>query len=832
MTFLVSIFKFLNSKGKNTLALLFLWTLVLIQVSPYVLSSRQVAGWDSPGHYHLAEVYDDMFSSFKSRGYDPDWFRGFPAFYYYPTLLYFISSAIKLLIPFINTTVQSFNLTLVLTLLFLTFSLFRFAKIVIPEHIKESPRILGAIAAVLVYFIYPGYGPQGVSLVGFIEGTYNTALGTALIISSLYWLEIYRRSNHNINYYLHILSLSLLFYSHFLSAAFGYIIIGIYYIFYRNRFSFYKIGLSFLIPFLLSLPMTAPLFFFSEWSTGQSVITRYNGLISLLGTDLIKILIKTDFRWNELIWHLIVHFGIIHFAVVISFLSVFFTIPVRRKHYKFIFYILTCSVMLFWITQDPSLTYLLPFLPFHWYRTFDLFYLFLSIASILPFMLSTTGFRNNSSMLLLPVIIALTIRFMIINPLEQQNNLSRYYNGDWKEKESFSSFSKQTTQIPEGSLVFTELVANNSLHGSPHFFDTIVQKSKLRNLNGLMIESSYTSILNDIFISSAIPGFFIWGRNPRWLQKNIHPESQNFNKNLYFSTEYLNESGVNYIFARTDLFRSILNSLPEFAALVFHKAPYSIYKLKKEYPSIYESTSPSGYINASLFDSSSVSTKDLLEEFNAGVYSMMKSYDVSPSRIVNLDPVFQKHSKQLLGPGDFHSLIIFNHGKLKKAPVVPNSWLNSSTNIVFINMKPSGDQSIQNNNANIYYLSAETNNEITDAKYRTIVTGADTPQHKAINISRDKNGISFELAESENISKITKSCHHVYMTDSFSSFWRTDTGIPVYQTGINGTYMCANNTSNRVRYYAPLSKTLTAFMLLLLLTYSGMEISSYRKTKA
>lgn len=829
MPFLRFIHRFKNSSG-DILALLFLWVLVLIKISPYLLSDEPVAGWDSPGHYHLAEVYDRLFSTFDSRGYDPDWFRGFPAFYYYPTMLYFLSSVFKFIIPFIDTTIESFNFALVISLLYLTFSLFRFAKIVLPDNIKKSTRILGAISAVIIYYIYPGSGLQGVSLVGFVEGTYNTALSVGFAISSIYWLERYRRFRQNLFYFSHLIALSLVFYTHFLTAAFSYIIIAIYYVFFRREFFYHRILLTFIIPVLTSLPITAPVFFYGEWGTGEPLVDRYNGFVSLLGVDFLNILLRSEFDWQELAGHFIIQLGIVHFIIVSLFILGLFTIFFSNKRSLFNLFMITIVLFFFWATQDESLVYLFSFLPIHWYRMFDLFYLFFSFLTILSFIEISPHILAKQTAIHLLFLIILVLRFLVFDPWVHEKIQSPEYYKNWNEGESFRKLQSTISRLPAGSLIFSDIVANGELHGSPHFFDLLIHKNKLRSLNGLMVESSFTSSINDSFTVNAIPGYFIWGRSPLWVKKNVFDSSLNYGNDFQSLINYLQESGVNYIFSRSRTMDAILSHAHPIVTRIFHAEPYSVYEMKGELPSIMISSAPTGYINAELLDSIKISKKISIDKFTHGVRILMKSHEASPSKIINLDPLLMNGNKRFPSLPKLYSLIIYNHKGIRKAPVLPDSWLDKDIRIIFINMTPSGDQITKNKKPSLYYLFTKHPKKNAALKYSDILTEKD-PRPVAVKVTRrDYKGLSFETLQSgENENH--DGCDHIYMTDSYTPFWKIESDVPPMQTGINGTYICTSNKVNKLDFAAPLSKTLTFFMILLLISYSGLElISSLQKS--
>lgn len=76
--------------GRTSPVVFSLFALLLAYKLSFYFSAAPITGWDTVGHFHLAERYRALLGDFRSLGYDPGWFQGFPLFYFYPPFFYFV----------------------------------------------------------------------------------------------------------------------------------------------------------------------------------------------------------------------------------------------------------------------------------------------------------------------------------------------------------------------------------------------------------------------------------------------------------------------------------------------------------------------------------------------------------------------------------------------------------------------------------------------------------------------------------------------------------------------------------------------------------------------
>lgn len=543
--------KFLN-RFFSRAGLLFICAVPLLVLKlKFYLTGTPLTGWDTIGHAHLAAIYRTFFADFASVGYDPGWFFGFPAFYFYPPAFYFYVAHLSFL-P--GVTVQlAFHLGILAVILFFAWNYLRLLLLFFPAALKSDPwlSVACAYSGLLLYLSYSGDGLQGVALVGVLNGTVVATFGHGLVLMAFFHLEQYRRrKSDTIRLIQCVLTLTLLMMTHYLSTAFCYLLLAVYALIHRRELSWSAMLSLFLAPPLLAFPVPYNYFAYGYLLNGSPTIQHYPALLSLMGTDFYNSLISGAPYITTWLSEILFRFKWLNLLLVAGYLLTIRRAVLRKRKESHILFLITASVLLLWLSQDASVSYIFYPIGIHWYRVFDLFYGLFVLIAVLGLSAFLIGLRRRNlwraRILAGAACVLIVTRFLFWDPVAHEKYASIELYGYEPDPTTLEEF---LAGIEPGSVILPEKIRDKNLYGSPHSFDYFIQKYGHRNALGLTIESALTPSVTYSWLASGMPQIFQWGIDAAWnreLYQNAAPGE--IQAGL---PSYLQRAGVNYVLGRT-----------------------------------------------------------------------------------------------------------------------------------------------------------------------------------------------------------------------------------------------------------------------------------------
>ncbi len=572
--------------------------LVTLRFSFYI-TDEVLTGWDTLGHLHLARKYAEFFP-WGTSGYDSTWFQGFPAFYFYPPFFHFFVNVVSLL-PGISF-VSAFNLSVLLTILFLAASVMRLGIVVIESTRGAAQALLPALSAAFFYIVFPGEGTQGTSAVGVMSGTIASSLGHAWMLQSLASLMAFRKSGSNTDLFFAAAFFSLLLYTHILSSVFACIVLPLYVFWFRASFRLKQLCIVFGISLFTALPVFARLLINSGYSSGSSYSSFYPPLLSLLGLDFFDAAALRTPR-AILIDQLLLEGKALGLLFALFFGWAVGRMLRGRGEQEPAF--LTAAALLFiWLASDNSLVFMLPWLPVHWYRTFDFFLAAFSILAAM--MIPETGRFYPPLRTAAPALITalLVVRILTWNPAEQQ----RYFNMTFRthtDAADLADLEHRLRELPRGSLFLPELIREKTYAGSPHAFLHILESTEHRSLLGLTVESSLTPRIAYARLYAGLSHIFVWGVDHNELHSAM---GRSGGRDPALLVQYLRSTGVDYVIGRTPALRAFLDRDPGAFSFVFGTRRAFVYRVLGSSPVASGSENAFAWISADSFHGASRET--------------------------------------------------------------------------------------------------------------------------------------------------------------------------------------------------------------------------------
>ncbi len=531
----------------------------------FFLSDADLTGWDTLGHRHLAEVFFGFLSAGHSRGFDLEWFQGFPAFYFYPPLYYFLVSIAAFALNATDPTyfARVFNASLLVSVLTLVLALYRLLRLFLPRVRRLDSILLGSAGA-LLYLLYTGESTQGVGLVGHLGGTVVSTLGHALVLLCLASLERTRRNPSRARIVQTTALFSLVPYAHYLSAVFLYLALGAYALCFRRHFP-WRVGFSVLVgPVVAAAPVWLPLVLYSAHSTASPYISYYPLFLSLLGTDFLAELHRDGIPGvlRQLVFEMkFLLIGVCSLCAFLFYRALRHGLPSPRDRFA-----LLMAVLFGFLSLDSSLAHLLP-LGIHWYRAFELFWIFAVVVSLIAFAFflaqAPAALRTWGPATLCLVVL---LRLFTWSPLQHAGYRSAALFEHGPAAADLQNMIAHMKTLPR-ALVWPELVRTREFHGSPHALDLVVRRSGHRSAMGLTIESSLTTRLAATYVSRAWPHVFFWGIDPAWNVELFANTTNDRSAPGEALPGYFRRAGVRLVLGRTPTLHNYLSQRPEWFRL-------------------------------------------------------------------------------------------------------------------------------------------------------------------------------------------------------------------------------------------------------------------------
>ncbi|BDA77701.1 hypothetical protein LPTSP3_g06310 [Leptospira kobayashii] len=606
------------------LGLLFLW-----KFSNYLTGTEPI-GWDTGGHYQLANVYRESFASFNSLAWDEGWFGGFAAFYFYPPFFYFLTNIISIFLPVNFPFAFGFGIFLIIPLL--AYAIIRFLNVFVLNRFPLSYQLPIYGTSVLFYFSYSGDGLQGTSAIGMQQGTFISSLAHGFLLISLSHLEVFRKTKSKEEGIKFILISSLLIYTHFLTSFFWGLAVLLHLIVFRKDwFRNFKYYSSFFVAILiLSFPVLYNYLKFSEYTSGVFYGYTYPPLLSILGKDAYDVALASTGNGENFLVAYIRELLLSGRVVSLFLLFGFISLCVRYlKHRNGRRYATIFTFFFLWLSLDNTFGYIIPGLMIHNYRAFDSAFLGFSMLSVLGAFHILIRWKWK-----LPVqwglvfLFLFTLRnFIFFQPKEVSSDRDVSQEMEFHLHET----EKALEQLPKGSLVFPEIVRTSVILDTPHFWSNLLRKHGLRNALGLTVESSLYPTLAFNWEEFGLAHTFRWGTNVSW--KSLWASSLTGDNRNGELPEFLRRSGVKYLTGHTAPFYEFIKIRNNDFKILFQSGPFLIVELL--YPSE-KPNLPGGYLSYSWLQSKTAVKPDVFLRDSNTILARLVSHNIS-IRIVNLE---------------------------------------------------------------------------------------------------------------------------------------------------------------------------------------------------
>ncbi len=554
---------------------------------PYLLTAETLTGWDTVGHLHLAAVYRGLVADLRSAGYDTGWFQGQPAFTLYPPFFYFVVALLDAVIGTWLPLSASFNAAILLVLLFSSCAYLSFARALLAEERDTASGALLAAAGLLVPLSYSGDGLQGAGLVGALEGTFVSTLGLGLALMALASLERYRRERRPASFVRFVSLAALLFYTHYLSTIFFYLVLAIYFASFWKDLKGRLAAAAALAPAVLAAPVVWLFLRDGAFSSAAAQATYYPPLLSLLGKDFYAAW-RADASLETLATQLFARLAIARVLPLLLFAAGLGLVLRGRLATPQARFAAAASLALFWLALDTSPALLLPGLPVHWYRAFDFFLAFLSLLAILAAAELAGRMRARIPRVALPaaLLALLALRFAVWDPLATEEQPTLSLTRSLRADADAARLAAYLGTLPSGSVILPEVLRTRATHGSPHWLDYVIQSAGHRNALGLTVESSLTAMVTYAYLSQGLGQVFVWGIDPSWAQALFGGLSPAAAGRLAALPDYLADAGIEYIVTQSGSARAYLDGMRGRFERSFASGPLAVYRVTGALPPV------------------------------------------------------------------------------------------------------------------------------------------------------------------------------------------------------------------------------------------------------
>jgi hypothetical protein len=672
----------------RTFIYLFLILILSFKFSFYFTASP-LTGWDTVGHSHQAKKYADLFSGFSSTGYDYGWFQGFPAFYFYPQFFYFLTGNINMILHNLDL---SFNLTILFVIIFFSVCYLKFTFFIFRNFTDKYFSYIFALSGLFFYLGYPGEGTQGLSVVGIINGTFISTLGHGMILLGLYYLEKYRDGNNTGDFVKAVVVSSLIFYTHFLSIIFYCILLSFYFFFFRKEFTLLKITVLAAVTSILSFPILFTFFRYGAFTDSISISNYYPGILSILGYDYFNIVSNPKKSFFDILFSVILNFKFLNiFLIVLFFAGLYFIFTNKIKDRYFIFLAFSC-VLFFLFSMDTSFVFIFSFLKIHWYRAYDVFFIFFTVLVFVSFdhLLNILPEKKYNYYIAGGLLLVIQFGFYLWNPLKADKYESIKFADYTRNNMEYEALDSYLSGIKKDSLVMPEYLGTSDYYGSPHWLDYPIQRNGLRNAFGLMIESSLTPKLTLAYMPSENTDMFIWGIDSSW-KGLLYKNSYSDDKLRYDSfVRYLKDSGINYVITQSGKFRAFLRTYGDDLEESLALDRISVFKVIKSTAVINTLASkPYGFIDYDYVNESGTSREVLYKNYL--LYSNQTKVLIDKNMtLINLTPFMNESGFRNLLPDYVSGLVIYNSSDKAVNDYLAEKIAEPGLPMILVNFKKTG----------------------------------------------------------------------------------------------------------------------------------------------
>ena len=803
---------------RTTLLLFPIFAVLLAFKLSFYFSLTPVTGWDTVGHLHLARQYRSMLVDFASLGYDTAWFQGFPVFYFYPPFFYFLIAHVDLVLgTFRLPFVASFNFGLLCTLLLFCFAYIRLAALLL-AHVEPVRRMMLIALGLLIYLSFPGRGLQGTGLVGFLGGTVVATLGHTLVLTAFYYLERWRTaesdrwSPERMRFLCaYCASAGLIFYTHYLSAVFFFLLLLLYIALFRRELFSPRWMLAIPgVPVLLAWAPALTYLSFRDYFSGTASLPDYPALISIIGSDFLDRMLAEPGFLMPFLKELLVEFKWVNILLAVIFaryISRGFRFGIPGLPVRFL---LLAALLLLWISQDESLAYLLYPFGIHWYRVFDLFFSFFTINLLFAIEDEQSGWIDSfrANLVLGALTAILLLRFVLWDPAAHERYASMHMQSYGNDAAGLEAFLET---IPADSLILPEKLRNRDFQGSPHALDYYIDQHGHRNALGLTVESSLTAMLQYAYLHRGMGHIFSWGVDLTWqesLYQNLSPGET--------LPAYLRRAGVSYVIGRTRRLLEYLGEREEFFEPVYRDKEVYAFRVRDARPLLgFHDTAPLGFLSYQRIRGERIPgrpRRDFLLEANR---VRLRLGEGPP--IVNLDPVYAPLEHETF-QRDLSGLIIVNRKHSLAPSHEVHRFARPDRQLILVNFEKTAPDPGPTRYLYTVLNVPGAGTRPTPASVRPVRDADPHPERIAVAPpARTDDGTNDGLAPGN-------ACQPLEIKFSFFPHWRAANDATIFQTENNHMLVCTRGQPTRLTFASPLSRPLTVMMYLLALVLLGNRL--------
>ena len=618
---------------KGTLVAFALLVAVLAVKLRFLLGGAAITGWDTPGHLQMAGTYAGLlFGSFDSLGNDPFWFGGYPAFYFYPPLLYLLMALPQLL----GLSVEAaFGLGVFGAIALVGWAYLRWVDLLLEDGSALQRGAL-ALAAAAFYLAYPGDGHQGVALSGALGGTVAATFGHGIAVLALHRLELCRRDPAGHHRVAFVLLAGLLFYAHLLTCVFFFGLVGLYLaVCWRDFGCLRDVLTTTLAPILVGAPIIGLYLGYAHFSDMIQVQEDVPGLLAVVGVDAwIRVkeggsLITELIRWFK--WVPLVMLGLFA-AGVLRML----TAGDRRAPRIFL---VVAAGLTFLVTQDASASWVLSGPGIHWYRAYSLFFGLLAVFAVLTLQDLLRWVPSSWRDAICVTLAAGALGLLAVYDFAGAAGVRSFVLEETEPADQTRELMALLDGLPPGSLILPEKAADTALYGSPHALDVFIQRAGHRNALGLPVQCSLTARLHYAYFEQGMAQLFQYGIDETW-SRVLFAGTEGDPRLEAVLADYLRRAGVQFVLARTRAMREWLEARPAEFSAAGVAGRISLYAVAGAAPlAEWRSGLPLGFVSYGTLAGTPPDPKRQVSRF------LVESNQVrlrlgDPPPIVNLDPVW------------------------------------------------------------------------------------------------------------------------------------------------------------------------------------------------
>jgi hypothetical protein len=481
----------------------------------------------------------------------------------------------------------------------------------------------------------------------------------------------------------------------------------------------------------------------------------------------------------------------------------------RNRHNTFV---AATTLLFLWLAADTSIPLLLPRLPVHWYRAFELFLLFFGAGAVLALavMVQMVPVPRHRPLAPLFLSLALLIRLFSWDPVAHEEyrtmNLTRMLEDD----SDVAALRSHLKTLEPGSMILGEVTAKRGRFGSPHWLDVLIQEAGHRNAGGLTVESSLTPMLSHAYLSQGLGHLFVWGIDPNWETRLFEGVAPTDGRRLRAMAAYLKRAGVSYLIAESEVMRRALEGFPGEFKRIFESGYLSVHEVVGAKPGAsLPGTKPWGFLDLRALRGQGLTGREMYADFLLFAGQTRLRMRQEPATIVNLSPIVAMGEVPTSAVNAIEGLILFNADPTPAASHVAtrlvNPLLERDLPLLLVNFRPPYPDGT---------LAITTRGPAVPLEQ-------EAPRGTEVRLERfDGERVLAEIPAS--------SAKIVELALSYFPVWKGGPGDVILQTDTNQMLVVTANPKLDLRYHAPLARITTTLLYVLLMVLAVLCIKRMR----